>query len=334
MTDGHRTLSRVAQPIKNMALRFAYVGLIVGAFGMMMLGKFDAVVMERLRAQITDAVAPILDVVSRPIQAVEGVVDNAKNAVNVYSENDRLRAERERLLHWKAVAETLERENQELRQLLNAVPEASARFITGRVIADAGGVFSNSLIINAGARHSVMKGQAAVTEEGLIGRVTHVGSKSSRVLLITDLNARVPVLVQETGTRAIMFGANQGLPRLMHRLSGSIASEGDRVVTSGDAGVFPPGIAVGRVVSVDKDGILVQPFVDLARLDFVRILDFGPEGILRTPEEAPAAPQKPAPIQNKPGKQPADDEGTAQPLASDQPASKTPPRQTAEASGQ
>ncbi len=284
MKDGQRTLSRVAQPIKNIALRFAYAGLFISAFALMMLGKVDADVMERLRAQMTDAVAPILEVASKPLEAVEQIFTNVENMVNVFEENDRLRTERGRLMHWKALAEKLEAENRELRGLLNAVHEKEPRFVTGRVIADAGGVFSNSVIVNAGGRNGLHKGQAAVTEDGLVGRLTHVGSRSARILLVTDLNARIPVLVEETGARAIMFGANQGLPRLKHRLAGSFASEGDRIVTSGDAGVFPPGLAVGRVASVNEDGVLIQPFVDMARLDFVRILSFGPAGIVRPPE--------------------------------------------------
>lgn len=285
MKEPH-SFSRVAQPVRNFAHRFAYIGLVVVAFALMMLAKVDTILVERARTHMTDAIAPILDVISQPLDAVNRGVDEVQAMKNLYDENARLTEERARLLHWKAVAEKLEAENRLLKEQLHVIPEKGASFVTARVIADTGGAFSQSVIVNAGARDGVQKGQAAVTADGLVGRVIDVGSRSARVLLLTDINAKIPVLVDPTRTRAIMAGANQAKPRLTWLPPGAVVSVGDNVVTSGHAGVFPPGLRVGQISAVGEGGLIIQPYADLSRLEYVRILNFGMGGILQLPQRA------------------------------------------------
>lgn len=285
MKEPH-SFSRVAQPIRNFAQRFAYIGLVAAAFALMMLAKVDTILVERARTHMTDAVAPILDVISRPIDTLNRGVDEIHAMKNLYDENARLREERLRLMHWKSVAEKLESENRILKEQLNVIPEREASFVTARVIADTGGAFSQSVIVNAGARDGVRKGQAAVTADGLVGRVIDVGSRSARVLLLTDINAKIPVLIDPTRTRAIMAGANKSKPRLTWLPPGAVVAVGDSVVTSGHAGVFPPGLRVGQVTAVGEGGLIVQPHADLSRLEYVRILNFGMSGILQLPQRS------------------------------------------------
>ncbi len=186
------------------------------------------------------------------------------------------------MLQWQAAALRLEAENKNLRDLLNYVPGPEPSFITARVIADTGGAFAHSLILNAGVRDGVAKGQAAMTGDGLVGRVAGAGSRSARILLITDLNSRIPVLVGTERIRAILAGNNSDRPRLIHLLSGETVSADDRIVTSGHGGAFPFGLPVGVVASVSDGGIGVEPYVERNRLEYVRLLDFGLAGIAGT----------------------------------------------------
>jgi rod shape-determining protein MreC len=205
--------------------------------------------------------------------------------VALKSENDRLREDRARLLQWQAVARRLESENQALKGLLNFKPGPEASFLTARVIADAGGAFAHSIVLNIGERDGVENGQAVVTGEGLVGRVAIVGGRSVRVLLITDLNSRIPVLVESTRTRAILAGNNTDQPRLIHLPPNARVPQGDRIVTSGHAGVFPPGIPIGVIAGVGDGGITVQPFAKRDALEYVRIVDYKLDGILRRPNK-------------------------------------------------
>jgi len=283
LKEGPRSVSRIAAPIKNLAQRFAYLTLVLSTIALLFLGKIDAVVVERARVIVTDSMAPILDAVSRPVEAVNKVIQEAHDLYALRVQNTELKMDRERLLQWQAVARRLEADNETLRGLLNFVPDRDPGFVTARVIADTAGSFANSLILNAGDRVGIRKGQAAVSGEGVVGRVADVGRRSSRLLLITDINSRIPIMVQPGGARAIMAGNNTGMPKLVHLSPGFSVAAGDRVVTSGHGGAFPQGLPVGVIASNDENGIAVQPYTDQERLQYVRILDYGLTGIIEMP---------------------------------------------------
>ncbi|MBE0532848.1 MAG: rod shape-determining protein MreC [Rhodospirillales bacterium] len=276
-----RPVHRVAAPIRSLQ-RFAYLGLVVAAFGLMMLGKADVVVVERFRAQVTDTVAPLLDAVSRPVATVNDVIAEARELVNLRAENAQLRKERDRLLQWEAAGRRLEAENQALQRLLHFIPHEARGFISARVIADTGGAFAHSLVLNAGADDEVRRGQAVVSGDGLVGRVVSVGARSSRILLLTDLNSRIPVVTEQSRVRAVLAGNNTGRPVLDHLPPNDTVTVGERVVTSGHGGVFPPGLPVGVIVSIGDNGTVVQPLVATDRLEYVRVVDFGlDQGVLQ-----------------------------------------------------
>jgi len=281
MNDRQRATSRIAQPVKSAAQRFAYMGLVAAAFALMIFGKIDNVVVERARTMMTDAVAPILSTVSRPIDSVSEFARKVEALWGLHAENERLREQNARLIQWQAVARRLEAENQSLRELLNYNDAGSIGYVTARVIADTGGAFAHSLLINAGARAGIEKGQAVVTGDGLVGRISGVGRRSARILLLTDLSSRVPVAIEPGRVRAILAGDNSDRPRLVRLPPGADLSPGDLVITSGHGGAFPVGLPVGVVASVSDAGIAVQPFVDRAQLEVVRVVDYGLAGILK-----------------------------------------------------
>jgi rod shape-determining protein MreC len=275
-----RFTHRVSAPIRSIAHRFAFLGLVIAAFALMLIGKADVAMMERFRAQVTDSVAPILDMMSRPVATANEVIAKVRVLTEIRQKNESLRQDKERLLQWQMVARKLEAENKALRAQLNYVPGPQASYVSARVIADTGGAFAHSLLLNIGAQPGVSKGQAVVTGDGLVGRITGVGDRSTRVLLITDLNSRIPVLIEATRTRGILAGNNTDRPRFIHLPPGATVSPGDRIVTSGHGGAFPVGLPVGLVDAINDGGISVQPFVPRDRLEYVRVLDYGLKGIL------------------------------------------------------
>lgn len=265
---------RFASP-KAWSQRFTFVLLIAASLALMMLGRADSLVAERARTAVVDAVSPILDMLSRPVSGAVLVLENIHDLANLREENARLREDRARLLRWQQVARSLEAENRSLRGLLNVVPEPSSRFITARVIGDTGGPFVRTALVAAGRRDGVRKGQAAMTSEGLAGRVSEAGRRSARLLLLTDVNSRIPVVVERTRDRAVLAGDNTDLPHLLYLPPDAGAGPGDRVVTSGHGGLFPPGLPVGVVSAVTEDGTTVQPFVDWNEAEYVRLVDYG-----------------------------------------------------------
>lgn len=281
---------RITAPLRGFAHRFAYVFLLAAALGILLLGRADPMVFERARTVVTDVTAPVLDALSRPAVTVSNVISEVQELTRLREENKILRAENERLLQWQNAARTLLAENRELRDLLTFAPDRDAASVTARVIGDSGGAFVRSVLVNAGRRDGVGKGNAALSGKGLLGRVAEVGHRSARILLINDLNSRIPVVVERSRERAILAGDNSITPRLMYLPSTTDIRIGDRIVTSGHGGVFPVGLPVGVVTAVTEDeDAEVRPFADATNIEYVRLLDFGLDGILNESLEGDVA---------------------------------------------
>lgn len=263
-----------------MAQRFAFLFLLLASGAILLVGKADPQIFDRGRMAVTDAIAPVLDALSRPIATGAALVDEAEYLINLRQQNVALRAENARLMQWHTAARNLAAENEKLRGLLAFVPEQSTQFISARVIADSGGTFVRSMLVNAGQRDGVGKGQAVVVGEGLIGRIVETGTRVSRILLIDDLNSRIPVVVGPDRERAVLAGDNSRRPKLMYLPANAQVQAGARIMTSGQGGVFPPGIPVGVVASIDANGVRAESFVATSELEYVRIVDYGLTGVL------------------------------------------------------
>jgi len=282
VTRPEGSLAQLTTPIKAWAQRFAFLLLVGGAFGLMLVGKADTLMVERARTAVTDAVAPILDAASRPVATVAEVLSEGKRLAELRAQNAALQQENARLKHWRVVAHRLEAENAALARLLALAPEPETRYVTGRVVADSGGAFVRSVLINAGAIHGVKKGQAALTGDGLAGRVAEVGRTSARVLLVTDINSRIPVVIQSTRQRGILAGDNTDRPQLLYLPEEASVEPGQRIVTSGHGGVFPPGLPVGEVIKAGEKDVRVRPYADWNTMEYLRVVDYAMPGILLT----------------------------------------------------
>jgi rod shape-determining protein MreC len=280
LTRSSSIVLRLAQPVKAWVQRSALLLLITAAVALMLLGRTQSGLVETARTHIADAVAPILDFASRPISGTVDALESVQNLMALAKENATLREANRRLRSWQAVAYRLEAENGALRDLLRMAPDPRSRYVTTRVVADNGGAFVRSVLVNAGARDGVVQGQAAVTGEGLAGRVAQVGGRSAQVLLITDMNSRIPVMLADSRERAVLAGNNTNRPALLYLSPRSRVEAGDRVLTSGDGGVFPAGLPVGVVAVSDDSTVRVQPFVDWDRMEYLRLIDFQLSGLL------------------------------------------------------
>lgn len=276
---------RLSIPARQALARLTLPVLIVAAFGFMLLGKADALLAERARMALADALAPIYAVLADPLARLRGTLASADDLVSIRAENARLRDENERLRSWQSVALALDAENERLKANLNWIPDPAPSYRTVRVVNDAGGVYARAVLLSVGPNHGITKGQIALDERGLVGRVTEVGARTARVLLITDLNSRLPVILEGSRARAILVGTNGARPRLQYWSEGSAPAEGERVVTSAEAGVFPANLPIGAVRYSAAKTPEVEPFARLDRLEIVRIFDYGLRGIVQS--EAP-----------------------------------------------
>ena len=157
-----------------------------------------------------------------------------------------LEAEVRELSRYKAAAISMAERLEAYEQILNLMGEPPVRGVTARVTAESDGPFAQTLLANAGRAQGVDPGAIALNEGGLVGRVIQLGEHSSRILLITDFNSRVPVMGEVSGVRAILFGGRDGLGSLTDMPERTGFIEGERILTSAEGGAFPRGLIVGE----------------------------------------------------------------------------------------
>jgi rod shape-determining protein MreC len=157
--------------------------------------------------------------------------------------------------------------------LLKTVPEPSYSAVTAQVIGRSSQPFQETLVLNAGRRNGIKSGQAVVDARGMLGRIYVAGDHTSWVILLTDLNSRIPVTVRPGGVQAILAGSNTNMPSLEALPQNVKMKEGQDVVTSGDGGLLPAGLPVG-VLTLEKNYPRVRLYADAQTADEVRILDF------------------------------------------------------------
>lgn len=248
---------------------------------LMIAERANLVSTQPIRAAISDAMEPVFKVLKQPVTAVENAVTNMGSLYHLYEDNLRLKDENARLLAWQAAAQQLERENAALRALTRFGTPDRPTVLSARVIADRGGPFLHTVLIDTGTDDGLAVGDAVLDAAGLIGRIIQPGQSTARVLLITDLNSKIPVLVERTGARAILSGTNGPRPGLVFGEELQNLVPGDRIITSGDGSLLPSDIPLGEVEKLDDQRVWIRPYAQLNRLEFVRVIH----------HQTPSAPQ-------------------------------------------
>lgn len=269
----HKKIDGIVIPFKNLSLQILPYLFILLALSLLLISRINNDITASIRLFILDTTAPIINVVSTPFIALSDTLTGFTNIRAIKAENLHLTEENKRLRQWYETALHLEAENKSLRNFLNLKNDPDLSYLTTRIIADSGGSFVKSILIPVGQNDGVKKGQAALSANGMIGRITEAGNNAARILLITDLNSRIPVLIQNTLHRAILTGDNTDFLKL-ERLPPDISIEvGSRIVTSGYGGLLPADLPIGTVVKSTPEGIFVKPHANLRQITHVQVVD-------------------------------------------------------------
>ena len=223
--------------------------LVVVLAAIFLVWRIDSPRMEQFRAQVTDRVVPNMDWAMAPVTGTVKLFRNYQSYQRLAEQNQELRRELRQMQAWKEAALQLEQENARLLDLNNVRLDPRLTYITGVVLADSGSPFRQSVLLNVGGRDGIVEGWATMDGIGLVGRVSGVAANTARVLLVTDASSRVPATVQPSGQRIIIAGDNSAAPPIDFLENPDLVRPGDRVVTSGDGGVFPAGLLVGQVAA-------------------------------------------------------------------------------------
>ncbi len=268
MAKGRNSNEQFTKPIR----RILVGGLVLVLFSLFLLWRIDSPRVDRFRAALIDKIVPSFSWALVPVTKAASMVEGFQSYNHLYEQNQELRRELLRMKSWKEAALQLEQENAKLLDLNKVRLDPKLTFITGVVLADSGSPFRQSVLLNIGERDGIVNGWATTDGLGLVGRISGVGRTSSRVILLTDSNSRIPVTIQPSGQKALLYGDNTSAPPLEFLETPELVRPGDRVVSSGDGGVFPPGLLVGRVALGPNRKLRVRLSADYERLEFLRVL--------------------------------------------------------------
>ncbi len=263
-----------------------------GSLALLLLVSLILIVMDRadpenspflpLKRTMTDVTMPVMSVVSAPFRGAQvlgqWVADNWKAASRVHQ----LEEENRKLLQWRDLALSLHEKMKVYEQFLKVPASPVPVVVTARVVADPGGTFVRARLINAGRHQGIAEGQAVLGYEGMIGRIMIAGKRSARVLLLTDLNSRVPVLIDGSDVHAILAGDNSDFPALLYLPRNAELVSGARIITSGDGGVLPRGLPIGTLLQRRDGSWRAALFAKGDTVDFAQVLSLPP---LPAPED-------------------------------------------------
>jgi len=260
--------------------RLITVVLLLILFGLFVVWRIDNPRVEKFRALVIDTFVPNFEWILRPMTSVVKLAQDYRSYEKLLEQNKELRRELQQMKSWKEAALQLEQENARLLDLNQLRLDSKLTHVSGIVIADSGSPFRQSVLLNIGSRDGIQDGWPAMDGLGLVGRISGVGSSTSRVILLTDNASQIPVIVQPSGQRAILMGDNSFAPPVEFIENVDLVRPGDRVVTSGGGGVLPAGLLVGTL-AMDPNGRLRARLVaDYERLEFLKVLrDYGTEEI-------------------------------------------------------
>ncbi|MBX3478051.1 MAG: rod shape-determining protein MreC [Brevundimonas sp.] len=243
-----------------------------------------------VRAGFTMGAGPVGGLFAAPVRWTGHVTDYIGGYFNAVEENRRLRAQVAELQPWRDQAIALKNVNARYEAMLGLRTEPPVAMATARSISEARGPFVNARLIDAGSGRGVRVGNPVINEHGLVGRVVGVSPTVSRVLLITDVSSRIPVLIDRSDARAMLTGDGSGNPRLEYVRGQDSVRSGDRVLSSGDGGGIPRGVPIGVVAKGVDGSWRVKLFSDRGAIDYVRVMLFEDFGQLADPEALNAPP--------------------------------------------
>ncbi|HRO15092.1 MAG TPA: rod shape-determining protein MreC, partial [Paracoccus sp. (in: a-proteobacteria)] len=257
-----------ATPVRRILVALLVLALVA----LFLFWRIDSPRAERMRAAFVDRFVPSFDWAMAPVTRVSRMVAGFQSYARIYDQNQELRRELQKMTAWKEAAVQLEQENAKL-LAQNAVRlDPALTSVSGVVTADSGTAFRQSVLLNVGRRDGILDGWATMDGLGVVGRISGVGETTSRVMLLTDPSSRVPVTIQPSGQHALLTGDNSALPVLDFLENPEDVRPGDRVVSSGDGGLFPPGLLTGQAVLASDGRMRVRLAADYGRLEFLRVL--------------------------------------------------------------
>ena len=255
---------------KGTQQRFSLFILIIISVFLLFIESIESKPLNFLRSIIKDAIYRGSAIVSFPVKSVEAAFEGTINHITLYSNYEKLKKENEELKSKVLNSEFLSLENSQLKEIIGEQVDSSSNLITSKVMLDKQSPYLNSFTLNSGSNKDIKKGMAVLDGKNFIGRIVDVNYFSSRVLLVSDLNSKIPIIVEPKGYHGILSGRGKKKPILEYLPENSLVENGNKIFTSGKEGIFSPGIPIGEIKIIEKR-VTVDLFSDLTQISYVNI---------------------------------------------------------------
>ena len=250
--------------------RFSLFALVILSVILIIVESIETKPLNIIRSFIKDTIYRSATIISFPLKSFNNFAGFLENHLNLYSNYNELIKENNELKNNISKTDFLELENSQLRKLIDEQIESPSNLVSARVMIDKQSPYLNSFVINIGSNKGIKNGMAVLDGKNFIGRIVDVNFFSSRVLLVSDLNSKIPVLSEPSGSHAILSGHGTNEPTLEYLSKNNGIQDGDKIYTSGKEGIFTPGLVVGKA-KIEKNKIKVLLFADLDQITFVNI---------------------------------------------------------------
>jgi len=247
--------------------------LFILTFLLIFFNKADYIIAQKIKSMTIDIATPVTKIISFPIEFTSKTARAITEIRFLQKENLKLKEEVIRLKKWQTLAIKNHRENRAYRKLLNSTTNETKVIKTASVISHSPGIYSKSVLINAGLNQGILEDFAVINERGLVGKVISSSKQNSRIILINDQNSSVPVTTMSNNFYAIIKGTTDGKYLTSSFIKGKKTPKvGDLLFTSGSTKTFPQDLFVGKVIDVSEDNFLALPYVDFDNLEFVQVV--------------------------------------------------------------
>ena len=250
--------------------RFSLFVLIIISVLLILVETIETKPLNKIRSFVKDVVYRGAIVISSPINGISNLTDFMNDHLNLSSDYDKLVEENEKLKSNISEVDFLALENTQLKKIIDEQVESSSNLVSARVMLEEQSPYLNSFVINIGSNKNIKNGMAVLDGKNFIGRIVDVNFFSSRVLLVADLNSKIPILTVPSGNHAILSGHGKDELSLDYLPENHNVKVGDKIYTSGKEGIFTPGMPIGKI-KIEKNKVRVLLFSDLSQITFVNI---------------------------------------------------------------
>ena len=257
---------------KSNKQRFSLVALIIFSVVLIVLSRINFPAINYLKIGLNEVVYRVSFIVSLPEQQLNRSLIAINNHLNLYNDHDQLKEKYKSLRGKELDNEYLKFENERLRKIIDEYIINTDELVA-KVLLDKESPFLRSIILNKGSKDKIRIGMAVLDGPYLVGKVVEVNYATSRVLLISDLNSKIPVILEPGDIQSIMSGSGKNKGQIQYFKTENILNEKKIVFTSGSGGIFKSGIPIGEFNSGEE----IKFFSDLSQLTFVKVVSFNKE---------------------------------------------------------